>query len=65
MDGFLGFIILAIGIFNTVSPRTAWFLDVGWKFKDAEPSEEGLGLKRLGGIVMIIIGLAVMLGACS
>ena len=35
-------ILAGIGLFNIVRPRTAWFLDSGWKYKDAEPSDMAL-----------------------
>ena len=54
------FVLLAIGIFNAVSPQTAWYLSDGWKYKDAEPSEMALGMTRFGGIVAIIIAVFMM-----
>lgn len=46
-------LLLAIGIFNTVSPHTAWYLENGWRFKNAEPSDLALGMTRLAGIILI------------
>lgn len=45
-------IMLIIGI---VSPRFAWQMSEGWKFKDAEPSETYLVMTRIMSVVMLII----------
>lgn len=50
-------LLLAIGIFNAVSPHTAWYLENGWRFKNAEPSDLALGMTRLAGIVFIAVAI--------
>ncbi|MBE6962450.1 MAG: hypothetical protein E7445_08365 [Ruminococcaceae bacterium] len=50
-------VLLAVGIFNTVSPHTAWYLENGWRFKNAEPSDLALGMTRLAGIVFIAVAI--------
>lgn len=59
--GFAGVILLVIGIVNTAAPRFVWYLKDGWKFKDAEPSDDAISLTRAGGIIAIIIGLIALL----
>lgn len=54
-------VLFVIGIFNTVSPRTAWYLEYGWRYKNAEPSDLALGLNRLGGIVAMIAAVIIIL----
>lgn len=49
-------LFFVIGIWNTISPRLAWYLSYGWRYKNAEPSDIALGITRFGGIVAIIIG---------
>lgn len=56
----LCFLFLAIGLFNAITPRTAWYLSSGWKYKDAEPSDLALGLARAGGIVCCFIGVIMI-----
>ena len=56
-DPLLGLLALAAGVFNLVSPRTAWYLSYGWRFRDAEPSDEALVLGRVGGGAAVCIGL--------
>ena len=50
-------VLLAVGVFNTVSPHTAWYLENGWRFKNAEPSDLALGMTRLAGIVFIAVAI--------
>lgn len=53
-------VLLAIGIFNTVSPHTAWYLENGWRFKNAEPSDLALGMTRFSGIIFIAVAVITM-----
>ena len=53
-------VLLAIGIFNAVSPHTAWYLENGWRFKNAEPSDLALGMTRLAGIVFIAVAIIMI-----
>ena len=48
-------LLLLIGGINTACPQLTWHLDVGWKVKDAEPSEAALAWNRGTGIVMLVI----------
>ena len=47
--------LLFVGGINTACPQLTWYLDVGWKVKDAEPSEAALAWSRGTGIVMLVI----------
>lgn len=60
MKFLIGLIALIIGVVNIASPETAWYLSDGWKYKDAEPSDEALLLTRVGGGSAILIGLGFM-----
>lgn len=48
-------LLLLIGGINTACPQLTWYLDVGWKVKDGEPSEAALAWSRGTGIVMLVI----------
>lgn len=64
---FFFFILLAIGLLNTISPETAWDLEYGWKFEDATPSDAALALNRLVGILCLVICTGMLLwgvGGC-
>ena len=55
----LTFLLFAVGIFNTLWPHAAWYLEYGWRYKNAEPSDLVLGLNRFGGIIAIIVAVIV------
>ena len=55
-------LLMAVGIFNTAAPETAWYLSRGWQFKNAEPSEAALLLTRCSGVVAIVVGVVLVLG---
>ena len=57
----LAVILAGIGIFNIARPRAAWFLNIGWKFKDAEPSEEAISAHVIGGIFAVALALFLFL----
>ena len=54
------FFLLVIGVINTAWPQATWYLDVGWKVKDAEPSDAALIWGRVVGVALLIIA-AVMI----
>lgn len=58
--GIILFLLLAGGI-NTACPQLTWHLDVGWKVKNAEPSEAALAWSRGTGIVMLVIAAIMLL----
>jgi len=52
--------LFAVGSFNAASPRTAWYLEYGWRYKNAEPSDLALGLNRVGGILAVFAGAVIL-----
>lgn len=62
---FFGFIMLVIGMITAISPYIGWYMSVGWKFKDAEPSDLALSTQRAGGVVLVIVGMILLLSSCS
>lgn len=56
----VGILLLLFGSLNAAFPRVAWYLKDGWKFQDAEPSDEALMLYRVGGGLAAVVGLVVM-----
>ena len=48
-------LLLFVGGINTACPQLTWHLDVGWKVKDAEPSEAALTWNRIVGVVLLVI----------
>ena len=53
--------LLFVGGINTACPQLTWYLDVGWKVKDGEPSEAALGWSRTGGVVLLIVAVVMMI----
>ena len=53
--------LLFVGGINTACPQLTWHLDVGWKVKDAEPSEAALAWNRgIGVVLLIIAGIMIL-----
>lgn len=52
-------ILILFGLWNLLSPGTVWYLERGWRYKDAEPSDMALGYIRFCGGVIIIIALVL------
>lgn len=46
-------------------PYFAWYVRLGWKFKDAEPSDLALSTGRISGIVFMIVGFILIVSSCS
>lgn len=57
----LAIVLLALGAFEAISPRTAWMIGYGWRFKDAEPSALALTVNRGVGVLLILAGIVCLL----
>ena len=53
-------LLVGLGIFVAAAPRAAWYLEYGWRFKDAEPSDLALWGNRAGGVLMLIIAVVMI-----
>jgi hypothetical protein len=53
-------IIILSSIVAIISPRTAWYLQEGWQYKDVEPSDLALIVVRIGGVVGVVGGIVLM-----
>ncbi|NLY85974.1 MAG: hypothetical protein GX077_06455 [Tissierellia bacterium] len=51
------FFLVIIGLFNLLAPRAAWYLEIGWKIKDSEPSDGAIIIHRVFGAILLAIGL--------
>lgn len=57
-----GIVMVLMGLGCIVFPRVPWYMNHGWAFENAEPSELGLKLPMIGGMIMTVTGiLAVIL----
>lgn len=59
----LGMLLCGIGALNIFKPEFGWYLKLGWKIRDGEPSDLYLALARFGGGVSVLIGIIVILVA--
>ena len=60
-DPIMIMLLIVIGLFNVISPYSSWYLSSGWKYKDAEPSEEALGIARFGGVAALVIAVIMII----
>lgn len=58
---FFGVALIAIGWWEAACPYTHWDWQYGWRYKDAEPSEEALGRIVAFGIFQIVLGVIMVL----
>lgn len=54
-------LLFGIGIFCLAAPKAAWYLEYGWHYKDAEPSEASIVICRVSGAVLIVIGVIMII----
>lgn len=57
MMAIIGLILIVLGGLSVINPEAAWKWEIGWKVKDAEPSDAYLLFVRISGIITCIIGL--------
>lgn len=55
-----GLLLIIIGLCGLCRPEEMWHLREGWKFEDADPSEEAILWCRVVGVISIIIGLILL-----
>ncbi len=58
----LGLLIALPGLFSLVCPERAWELSWGWRYRDAQPSDDALAVERLTGIFALFFGLLLFFG---
>lgn len=60
---FLSLLFWAMGLFALLAPNAAWFVNRGWWFRNAEPSDSAIIVTRISGAAMIILGIVVFIQA--
>jgi len=53
----LSVLIVCVGVWFTWKPKSIWWLARGWMFKNVEPSDLALGIYRVLGVIIAIIGI--------
>lgn len=56
----IAFFLLIVGLVHLIFPTASWFLSIGWKIRNAEPSDAYLVLSRIGGGIVSGIALIVI-----
>ena len=62
---FFALVCLIGGLIYTISPETGWEITEGWKFRDAEPSDDALVWFRVCGVVMLVVSVVLFVKAFS
>ena len=57
----LALVLAALGVVSVGWPRIPWFLEYGWRFKDAEPSDAALAVNRIVGVAILVVALLLIL----
>ena len=53
-------VLVAIGLWNVISPYSSWYVSYGWRYKNAEPSDVALTIMRISGVILIIVTLVMV-----
>lgn len=56
----MGLFVIGVGAFLTFAPKAAWYLEIGWKLKDAEPSSIAITMNIFLGIIIGIVGVVML-----
>ncbi len=54
---FFSILLIAVGLTSVFYPRLFWYLRIGRKVKDVEPSPIYLWVLRFGGLLVITLGI--------
>lgn len=57
----LGIVMCVIGTIGFFAPEVGWFLESGWKYKNAEPSEFYIVMSKFGGMITAIVGICLII----
>lgn len=52
-------ILIVLGLIGLFSPETLWYLQIGYRIKDSEPTEFALFMNRVEGV--FCIGFAIFM----
>lgn len=56
----LGGVLLLLGIVHLAFPRKMWELQYGWRYENAEPTDVALQVEAISGLVIALIGAALL-----
>ena len=58
-------ICIICGLICTISPETGWRISDGWRFRDAEPSDDALVWCRVCGVAMLVAAVVLVVKRLS
>lgn len=64
-EGWIGLLLIVFGVIGATNPRISFYLNRGWRYRNAEPSDLYLGLARAGGFITIVVGVLMLMSSCS
>lgn len=56
-------LLLLIGLFHVFLPQASWYLSIGWKLQDAEPSDAYLTMSRVGGVIASLVAIIALIAS--
>lgn len=59
----LAFVLMALGAWNLLAPKSAWWISRGWWYRNAQPSDLALGFYRVAGVLLLGAGVLCALAA--
>ncbi len=57
----LAMLSLVLGALTVIFPKKLWYALVGWQVKDMVPSKTLLCVYRIGGVVLMLVGIAALI----
>lgn len=61
----ISLVLIIFSLICVISPEVGWYLNRGWMYKKAEPSDLYLGVGRISGVIGCIIGILLLFTSCS
>jgi len=53
----IGLLLMGLGAVNFFIPHHPFYLQYGWRFENAEPSDAYITFTRIGGAIAAVVGL--------
>jgi len=54
---FFSIVLLIAGTLSLCFPKAVWYMNYGWRYKNAEPSDMALGMSSFGGGLAVFIAI--------
>lgn len=64
----VGLVLIVLGIWPALSPRTAWRVVEAWQYRDPEanePSDLAFAISRVASIVLLVVGAGMVVTAIA